>query len=82
MVNAYSIYLKDIKPKGFDVIELNGYVTPEAVEEARKVLSDPERRQQMVAHNYQLGLQYFSYAPLKRRIRHAMALWEEDHRGA
>ncbi len=82
VVNAYSIYLKDIKPKGFDVIELNGYVTPKAVEETRKVLSDPERCQEMVEHNYQLGLQYFSYAPLKRRIMHAMALWEEDHRGA
>ena len=81
VVNAYSIYLKDIKPKGFDVIELNGYVTPEAVEQAREVLSDPERRQNMIEHNYQLGLQYFSYAPLKRRIQHAMALWEEDHRG-
>ncbi len=81
VVNAYSIYLKDIKPKGFDVIELNGYVTPGAVEQARSVLSDPERCQQMVEHNYRLGLQYFSYAPLKRRIQHAMALWEEDHRG-
>ncbi len=82
VVNAYSIYLKDIKPKGFDVIELNGYVTPEAVEQARNVLSDPERRQKMIEHNYQLGLQYFAYAPLKRRIQHAMALWEENHRGA
>ena len=27
VVNTYSIYTKDIKPKGFDVIELEGYVT-------------------------------------------------------
>jgi hypothetical protein len=81
VVNAYAIYLKDIKPKGFDVIELNGYVTPDAVETARKVLSDPERCRKMVEQNYQLGRQYFSYAPLKRRIKHAMAVWEEKYRG-
>ncbi len=80
VVNAYAIYLKDIKPKGFDVIELNGYVTPAAVEETRRVLSDPERRRQMVDHNYELGRRYFSYSYLKRRIQHVVQLWEEEHR--
>ncbi len=80
VVNAYAIYLKDIKPKGFDVIELNGYVTPAAVEETRRVLSDPERCRQMVDHNYELGRRYFSYSYLKRRIQHVVELWEEEHR--
>ncbi len=80
VVNAYAIYLKDIKPKGFDVIELNGYVTPAAVEETRRVLSDPERCRQMVDHNYELGRRYFSYSFLKRRIQHVVQLWEDEHR--
>jgi glycosyltransferase involved in cell wall biosynthesis len=80
VVNAYAIYLKDIKPKGFDVIELTGYVTPAAVEETRRVLSDPERCRQMVEHNYELGRRYFSYSYLKRRIQHVVELWEEEHR--
>ncbi len=80
VVNAYAIYLKDIKPKGFDVIELNGYVTPDAVEETRRVLSDPDRCRQMVEHNYELGRRYFSYSYLKRRIQHVVQLWEEEHR--
>jgi mannosylglucosylglycerate synthase len=69
VVNTYSIYLKDIKPKGFSVIELNGYVTNEAVEKTKKVLYDPDLRQKMVDINYELGLKYYSYGVLYRRLR-------------
>ena len=69
VVNAYSIYTKDIKPKGFSVIELDGYVTSEAVEQTQRVLDDPVLRQQMVDHNYDLGLKHFSYSVLHRGLR-------------
>jgi len=69
VVNAYSIYTKDIKPKGFSVIELDGYVTSDAVEQTQRVLDDPVLRQQMVDHNYDLGLKYFSYSVLHRGLR-------------
>ena len=36
VVNSYSIYSMDIKPKGFDVIELDGYVTSHAVSLTKK----------------------------------------------
>jgi glycosyltransferase involved in cell wall biosynthesis len=69
VVNAYSIYTKDIKPKGFSVVEIDGYVTEAAVEKTRVVLENHEFRRQMVEHNYQLGLQYFSYRVLHRGLR-------------
>jgi len=69
VVNAYSIYTKDIKPKGFSVIELDGFVTAEAVEKTKKVLDDPELRRKMVDLNYDLGLKYFSYSVLHRGLR-------------
>ena len=69
VVNAYSIYTKDIKPKGFSVIEIDGYVTQAAVEKTKVVLDNQEFRQQMVEHNYELGLQYFSYGVLHRGLR-------------
>jgi len=69
VVNAYSIYTKDIKPKGFSVVEIDGYVTEAAVEKTRLVLENHEFRRQMVEHNYQLGLQYFSYRVLHRGLR-------------
>jgi glycosyltransferase involved in cell wall biosynthesis len=69
VVNAYSIYTKDIKPKGFSVVEIDGYVTSAAVEKTNKILDDPDLRQKMVDLNYELGLQYFSYSVLHRGLR-------------
>jgi len=69
VVNAYSIYTKDIKPKGFSVIEIDGYVTQAAIEKTKVVMDNHEFRRQMVEHNYDLGLKYFSYKVLHRGLR-------------
>ena len=69
VVNAYSIYTKDIKPKGFSVIEIDGYVTTKAVELTQKILDDPELCRKMVDLNYDLGLKHYSYAVLQRGLR-------------
>lgn len=72
VVNNYSIYIKDIKPKGFSVVEIDGYVTEKAVEETKQILDNPALCQQMVDHNYELGKRYFSYTVLERILKHYM----------
>ncbi|MGD8367258.1 MAG: glycosyltransferase family 4 protein [Desulfobacterales bacterium] len=69
VVNAYSIYAMDIKPKGFDVIEIDGYVNHRAVKLAQKVLEDPDRRKQMVEKNYEIATTCFSFAILRQKLR-------------
>ena len=69
VVNTYSIYTMDIKPKGFSVIEIDGFVNDEAVRKARKVLTDPEFREQMVKHNYETAQKYYSYSVLRKKLR-------------
>jgi glycosyltransferase involved in cell wall biosynthesis len=69
MVNTYSIYTKDIKPKGFLAIEMDGYVTQAVVDLTKKVLSDPDLCQQAVDRNYEIANQNFSYATLRRRLK-------------
>ena len=69
VVNDYSIYHKDIKPKGFQVIEIDGYVTEEAVQKASWVLNDRRMCRRMVDHNYQLGRRYFSYEVLHSQLK-------------
>jgi len=69
VVNKYSIYAKDIEPKGFKVVEIDGYVTDQAVEEARQLLTDPERCRQVVEHNYAIGRRFFSFRVLSKRLR-------------
>jgi glycosyltransferase involved in cell wall biosynthesis len=72
VVNTYSIYTKDIKPKGFSAIELDGYVTQASVEKTKKVLKDPELRKSMVDQNYEVAKKFFSYSFLQRRLRSYM----------
>lgn len=72
VVNTYSIYLKDIKPKGFKVIEIDGYVTDKAVEQTKQILDNPELRQEMVDHDYALAKKFFSYTVLHQNLRNYM----------
>ena len=74
LVNRYSIYIRDIEPKGFNVVEMNGYITRPVVEEIRQVLEDAEYRQNMVEQNFQLGRKYYSYEVLERRLNHILTV--------
>ena len=69
VVNTYSIYLTDIKPKGFKAIELEGYVTEDALRQAREVIKNPELRKEMIDYNYELGKRYYSYSVLQRKLK-------------
>jgi glycosyltransferase involved in cell wall biosynthesis len=68
LVNNYSIFAIDIKPKGFRVIEFDDFISPETVEQARRVLGDQELSSEMTEHNYALGRRHYSYAMLERRL--------------
>ncbi|HID24260.1 MAG TPA: glycosyltransferase [Planctomycetaceae bacterium] len=69
LVNRYSIFISDIEPKGFEVIAMNGVLTRTVVERVRRVLNDPEYRERMVSHNFELAKQFFSYSVLRRKLR-------------
>jgi glycosyltransferase involved in cell wall biosynthesis len=68
VVNTYSIYSIDIKPKGFKVIELDGYVTQKAVEETKKVLKNTLMCENMTRHNYNIARRFYSYAVLEQNL--------------
>ncbi|NOY68337.1 MAG: glycosyltransferase family 4 protein [Deltaproteobacteria bacterium] len=68
VVNTYSIYAEDIKPMGFSVIEIDGFVTDQAVNEARRVLGDADLCTRMVEQNYAIAANCFSYAVLYQEL--------------
>ncbi|MBN2051861.1 MAG: glycosyltransferase family 4 protein [Spirochaetales bacterium] len=79
LVNNYSIYSHDIKPKGFKVIEMDGYISQGTVEEARRYLQDPEMSRQTAEENYRLGLQYYSFQILEAKLYHLIAtFWGKE----
>jgi len=73
LVNRYSIYIRDIEPRGFKVILMDGYIKQEVVEETRRVLEEEDYRREITDHNYELGRRYFSYDVLERRLGHLVS---------
>jgi glycosyltransferase involved in cell wall biosynthesis len=69
LVNRYPVYDADIRPLGFDFVEINGAVTDQAVEAVRVLLSQEQRRRRAVDHNYQLAARHFSYHTVEKRLR-------------
>ena len=68
VVNNYSIYETDIKPKGFQVIEFDGFISEKTIEETRHLLTHPEKSRQMCEHNFKLARRYYSFSMLERRL--------------
>jgi mannosylglucosylglycerate synthase len=72
LVNRYAIFVRDIEPKGFDLIGMNGFLAKKTTEKVREVLNFKERRDQMVEHNYKIARRYYSYSILRRWLNTLM----------
>ena len=73
VVNNYSIFSIDIKPKGFRVIEFDGYITDETVCRVRQVLQDSRLAQEMTEHNYEAAKRHYGFAALERSLQMLVA---------
>ena len=78
LINRYSIYVQDIEPKGFKLIEMDGFITKRLLEEVRRVIEDESYRDDMVDHNYRVACRYYSYTVLRRVLRHHIAMLTGD----
>ena len=68
VMSTYEIFKTDIQPKGFRVIGFDDFIDDEVVQQARRVLDDARLAADMVDHNYELGVRYYSYRILERRL--------------
>ena len=68
LVNRYPAYARDIAPTGVECIEIDGELSPGAVEEAAKVLEDPGRWRTAGERNYEAGRRHFSFAVARERF--------------
>ncbi len=69
VVNNYSIFEADIKPKGFHVVEFNGFIDEKTLNDTRFILTHPELALEQCEHNFALGRRYYSFSVLERRLR-------------
>ncbi len=73
VVNNYSIYEADIKPKGFKVIEFDGFISENTLAQTRYILTHPQEVVDIADHNYKLARRYFSYSVLERNLSTLLA---------
>ena len=67
--NRYLMYRTDIEPCGFKTIVFDGFLTKETVDQVNRLLDDPQRRKEMVDHNYEVANEFFSYQVLEAELR-------------
>jgi glycosyltransferase involved in cell wall biosynthesis len=68
LVNNYSTYEVDIRPRGFRVVWLDGFISDEAMHLARRLLDDPAEAAVWAARNYALAARHFSFTVLRRHL--------------
>jgi len=66
LINRYATFVKDIEPKGFDLIVMDGYLNHKNVQKVRDVLESPECREKMVHTNYETASRHYSLVMLRR----------------
>ena len=66
LINRYATFVKDIEPKGFELIVMDGFLTRKNVQMVREVLESPERKEKMIYTNYEIAKRHYSFAMLRR----------------
>jgi glycosyltransferase involved in cell wall biosynthesis len=73
VVNRYPVYNADIRPLGFEFVELDGFVDEAAVRKTRDLLADPEQVAVIAEKNYAIAREHFSLEVLERKLKEVLA---------
>ena len=73
LVNNYSTYEVDIRPRGFRVVWFDGFISDATLAQARRVLDDPQLAAEWAARNFELGARHFSFSILRRHLEDLLA---------
>ena len=68
LINRYATFVRDIEPLGFELAVMDGYLSRQTIQEVREILENPDRRKQMVDHNYEVASRHYSYKRLRKGL--------------
>jgi glycosyltransferase involved in cell wall biosynthesis len=72
LINRYSTFIRDIEPKGFNLVVMDRFLTREIVQKVKGILESPERKEKMVNLNYKIASRHYSYIELRKYLRGLM----------
>jgi len=61
--------VRDIEPKGFNLLTMDGFVTPALAEKVGEILENETVRNEVVEHNFEVARHFFSYSVVRRNLR-------------
>jgi glycosyltransferase involved in cell wall biosynthesis len=73
VVNRYPVYNADIRPKGFQFIELDGFVSEATIQNILNLLKNPKQIVEQVETNYRIAQEHFSLQVLEKRLDQLLA---------
>jgi glycosyltransferase involved in cell wall biosynthesis len=79
VVHTYPVYLADIKPRGIQAVEYLYDITPEVLADTRRMIDDAALRERMTENNYQVASRYFSFNVLRKTLKKALSLFDENN---
>ncbi len=68
IVTPYPVYEKDIKPLGFETIEIRGNIGRKEVEKVLELIENKDAYKKMVGKNFEIGKKYFSYSAVTKKL--------------
>lgn len=68
LINRYATFVRDIEPKGFDLVVMDGFLCKQTVNKIKQILESPEHREKLVRKNYAKASRHYSYAVLRNRL--------------
>lgn len=69
ILTPYEVYKKDIKPLGFESVEMPDRITDKTVKEVQALMANKEQVTQMVEKNWEIGKANFSYQATEKKIK-------------
>jgi mannosylglucosylglycerate synthase len=76
VVNRYPVYVADIKPHGFEFVEINGFVDDDAIDKTRELLHDPAEVARIAEQNFTIAIEHFSLEVLEKKLREVLNNFE------
>jgi len=68
LINRYVTFARDIEPKGFDLIVMDGFLSKNIVYKVKEILESPDQRHNMVNTNYEVASRHYSYSVLRNHL--------------
>jgi glycosyltransferase involved in cell wall biosynthesis len=68
LVNRYATFIRDIEPKGFELIAMDGFLTKKTVRQAKEIIESYELKEKMVNTNYEVAARHYSYTVLQQQL--------------